>query len=963
MAAWILLPLIANAMGDGRQVSIDTGYWDRLAVEFRDPPVESRPMLRWWWFGGAVTDDELASQLEEMRRQGFGGVEIQPVYPLALDDASQGIRNLPYLSEEFCSRLRFAVEKARELGMTVDLTLGSGWPFGGPHIRPAERARKISLHETTVGGPGLFERVANPDPKDTDRVVAVLALRADAPPGAAQDVRDISSNLSSDGTIRWEAPPGDWKVAVAVESDTGQQVKRPTVGAEGYVHDHYSLPALERHIDLVGERLLAAVGGGQNIGCFFCDSWEVFGANWTSDFLDVFKRRRKYDLKQLFPLLWDETSPQAGAIRYDFRKTLSELALERFFEPLADYCESRGVCARIQAHGTPADTLLGYAAAHIPEGESIGAEGDRWAPEIAKRRTASSAAHLFGKPICSAEAYTWLRHPRYCTTLEQMKAASDVFFLDGINQIVGHGFPYSPRTMGSPGRNFYAATMINPNNTWWPCVNHLTGYVSRVSHMLRQGTWVADVLVYLPSGDTWSKPFEGHLSSSREWGEHIGAELLWAILASGFNFDVANDEVILQHAQVKDQRLVVREQSYRIVILPAVRRIPPATLHRISELADSGGVVIAWKNLPEESCSYPDRANQSQVVRELTARMFSPGGPRSAFHVADAAQLGGLLRKFEPDVVFDPPNPSLGFVHRRLDDSDVYFLANVSPEPVEVSAAFRSRGVPVLWDPTTGERLLAGYWSDTGSGTRIRLDLEAFKSTLVVFRPPSQVPLGFHLRTNLASPGIREGCSGWIVEGDASRRGKYWAGLGDESATAEVEAPPDDIVMRGPWELSFSDWAEPRMLEALRSWTELPELRFYSGAGTYLATFDIPSACDIASVRAELELGEVHEIAEVWVNDARTGTVWHRPHRLDITEVIRPGENQLRVVVTNLLINRVLGTPDPDYSELEKVYGRRFPPPREKSEVDEPLPSGLLGPVRISFKTRVRLQLLNSHVE
>ena len=90
-------------------------------------------MMRWWWFGPAVEKPELERELRAMKEGGIGGVEIQPVYPLMLDDPARGLVNLPYLSDGFLDALRFANDKARELGMRVDITLGSGWPYGGPH--------------------------------------------------------------------------------------------------------------------------------------------------------------------------------------------------------------------------------------------------------------------------------------------------------------------------------------------------------------------------------------------------------------------------------------------------------------------------------------------------------------------------------------------------------------------------------------------------------------------------------------------------------------------------------------------------------------------------------------------------------------------------------------------------------------------------------------------------------------
>ena len=104
-----------------------------LKQAFQHPPDDARIMVRWWWFGPSVTKAELEREMRAMKAGGIGGFEVQPTYPLEVEG------NYPYLSPEFLEALRFTGEKARELGLRMDLTLGSGWPYGGPHI-PLEQA-------------------------------------------------------------------------------------------------------------------------------------------------------------------------------------------------------------------------------------------------------------------------------------------------------------------------------------------------------------------------------------------------------------------------------------------------------------------------------------------------------------------------------------------------------------------------------------------------------------------------------------------------------------------------------------------------------------------------------------------------------------------------------------------------------------------------------------------------------
>jgi len=109
---------------------------------FQQPPDDARMMMRWWWFGPAVEKTELERELRAMKAGGIGGFEVQPVYPLEVEG------NYPYLSERFLDALRFTAEKAKELGLRFDLTLCSGWPYGGPHIGIGQASGRLRVSKT-----------------------------------------------------------------------------------------------------------------------------------------------------------------------------------------------------------------------------------------------------------------------------------------------------------------------------------------------------------------------------------------------------------------------------------------------------------------------------------------------------------------------------------------------------------------------------------------------------------------------------------------------------------------------------------------------------------------------------------------------------------------------------------------------------------------------------------------------
>ena len=221
--------------------------------------------MRWWWFGPSVTRPELERELTAMAQAGLSGVEVAYVYPLATATAQFG-------SDAFLADLRFAAEWARDLGLRFDLTLGSGWSFGGPHISPGLAARQLHWERREIG-PGPFDvPVASPWPGDELIAAYVGAGSLQEQPASYQWLPVV------DGQIMIEAGTGPRVVLLAYARLTGQNVKRAAAGAEGPVLDHYSATATEAHLHAVSDPMLAA-GGSELVGSVFCDSLEVYGAD------------------------------------------------------------------------------------------------------------------------------------------------------------------------------------------------------------------------------------------------------------------------------------------------------------------------------------------------------------------------------------------------------------------------------------------------------------------------------------------------------------------------------------------------------------------------------------------------------------------------------------------------------------------------------------------------------------
>ena len=240
----------------------------------------------------------------------------------------------------------------------------------------------------------------------------------------------------------------------------------------------------------------------------FSDSLEVYDSDWTGDLLEQFRQRRGYDLTPYLPALVQDLGPRTSDVRHDWGKTLSELIDEQYLTPVREWAAQHNTRFRSQTYGIPAVTLASNALVDLPEGE-----GDQWR-SFSPTRWASSASHLQGRTVTSSETWTWLHSPAFRATPLDIKAEADLFFLQGINQLIGHGWPYSPKEAGEPGWAFYAAMVLNDHNPWWLVMPDVTRYLQRISYVLRQGQPANDVALLLPTDDAWAQFTPGKASVS-----------------------------------------------------------------------------------------------------------------------------------------------------------------------------------------------------------------------------------------------------------------------------------------------------------------------------------------------------------------------------------------------------------------------------------------------------------------
>ncbi|HEY0075668.1 MAG TPA: glycosyl hydrolase [Abditibacteriaceae bacterium] len=888
---------------------------------------EHRPWTRWWWPGSAVTSEEITRHLQAFHKAGIGGVEISPIYAVP----GQETRSVPYLSECWMQMLKHTLSEARRFYMGVDIITGTGWPLGGSWVPTADGPLKLYLQNFKMG-----EAIRSKEKPEAE-LTALVGFFND-------QILNLTDKVNADGQLKWEAPPGNWSLIGAFVLNTGQQVKRAGPGGEGNVLDHLSAPAVQRYLEHFDEPLKQL--NGEMPRCFFNDSYEVFGANWTTDLWRQFEQRRGYDLRHhLISLNGEGDKETVSRVRSDYRQTVHELLLEEFTGQWTKWAHEKGAQTRNQAHGSPGNLLDLYAAADVPETEVfrtafIEIAGLKPLPgtplqgelkeEIFVCKMASSAAHVAGKKLCSSESFTWLgEHGK--VPLEHAKTEVDLLFTTGINHIFFHGTPFSPSDAPWPGWMFYATTHMAPSNPFWRDISALNAYIARCQSFLQSGTPDNDILLYLPIYDLWAQDKGSRdnlqfmtVHNAPDWlgamsGYKQACERMWD---RGYAFDSISDAQI-QSVQFTNGALQAPGASYRVLVVPNSHFMPLGTLEKLVQLAHSGATILCVGDLPQDVPGLVDltarRAKFQNVIRKIksglrvvrnTENFLSYGVGKGAISVSKDLEELFAAAKIPRESLTDD---NLEFVRRRDGDGWIYFVVNLGKTRVDkwLDFAAPQKALSAIgFDAMTGITGKLPVRNRNGK-TQIYLQLEVGGSLLIRALPQK-----------VETPVL----------------GVY-------------ETSPTHLPLNGPWHIEFVEGGpqlpSARKIKELSDWTtwtqDDEQLRAFSGTARYSVHFARPA---ITADGWELYLGEVCHSAHVRLNNHDLGKVIARPWRVRFEPSLLQDENLLEIEVTNLMANRLA---DLDRRKIDWHPFNFVDINYEPFDASnwEPVPSGLIGPVRL----------------
>lgn len=870
---------------------------------------------------------DIEKQLRSLADAGFGGVEITPIY------GAQGYEDqyIDYLSDDWMEILQFTIQKADELGMGVDMNLGTGWPFGGPQITPDKAASKLVLQSYNfTAGKKLADPITIQDKRQNKADVDLLAIVAYEKDGL---ITDLIKFIDQDGMLNW-TPKSDGVVIAAFNGKTRQKVKRAAPGGKGWTMDHFSKEALDVYLsrfDSAFEHI------DRRPRAFFNDSFEVYGSSGTKDIFQEFQQRRGYDLKLHLRELGSRIDTEMNRrIQSDYRETVGELLLEEFTQPWTNWSHNLGALTKNQAHGSPGNLLDLYATVDIPECETFGStyfpipglrrdtadiRVDNEVPDPIMLKFASSAANVTGKKYVSSETFTWLAE-HFKVSLSQCKPELEQAFLSGVNHVFYHGTTYSPEEAGWPGWLFYASVQFGPANSFWPHINGLNEYIARCQSVLQQGNADSDLLMYFPmydvrnitgrldqqlsihSIDEWLHPTNFYKESNK-------------LMGNGYFVDFASDKLISDFIVANGEINHVDEGGkYKTLIIPACEMMPIATLHDILELAQKGATII-FQELPKDVPGFNELENRRKELKALLESIpFESADQNMKMarmrdgKILLSSDLNVALNKLKID--HETINQTgLKFLRRKIKDDIYYYLVNHTSDNFDEAVELRvDTENAILMNPNRGNFGKITGINENGKA-KVRIQLKSGESIIVRCTDKNVAQI-----------------QDW----------KY------ASSSKEL------MTLDGPWKLSFShggpELPENTQLEKLLSWIELDDEKAVNFSGQGIYEYQLNMEDELADDYM-LELGKVAESAKVWINDKEVGVLWSLPFEVRVGKYLEKGENTVRIEVANLMANRIRFM-DQNGMEWRKFHEINFVNIRYKpfdASDWNPMPSGLLGPV------------------
>ncbi len=955
---------------------------------FKDPGNEARPRAYWNWLNGDVSLEGLTRDLEEAKDKGLGGLQMWDTEAMRNPDGFVPA-GPPFLGEESVKAIHHSMMEAERLDLDLGLICASGWNSGGSWVTPEMASKNLFHSGIVVSGPGQVKRklpfpeVPENCPMGEDGLpawyeeVAVLAW----PDSDEQvipdlsDIVDISDKFNGD-ILDWNAPSGNWQVVRFVCSNNGQMLIAASPNSKGLFIDFLDPAATRFHFEYIFRQIGLEKGTEKRtpLKTLDDDSMELHeGIQWTVGFREWFREQHGYDPVNWLPVFlgWKvENKDLDERFEYDYKKAVSDLLIFSHYTTGSEVCKEYGVQLVAEAGGPgppfwkscPVDALKALGNVDIPRGEFwLGNPRNLFLiKEIA------SASHIYGKKYIDAESWTTWR--RWRDGPFERKRLVDRAFCEGLNRVTYHGYSHSPVDDEYPGRSYHAGIDMNPQVVWWSKARPFMDYLARCCFMLQQGLYVADVAYYYGDQAPNFWPYYHNVP------EKPGIDGL----GSGYEYDVVNTDVILNRMAVEDGRITLPDgMSYRILVLPDRRDMPIEVLRMLGTMVSEGATILGPK--PSEVPGLGNAVAETEDLRKLADEMWGEcnGTTVKVNEYGRGKVVWGYtpeewLKKQSVGPDFSCRDPQFAenfdFIHRETAHAHIYFISNKKLEPLNTLCTFRVKNsTPHVWEPSDGSAKEQFVFEVEDDEITMPVVLPPGGSTFVVFSKEVS-STGLNVVMKKADTGNNDLPVQKVIAADKTsatiecwQNGAYlFTGRNKKQKQVAVNDIPDPELIEGAWKVAFDpEWGAPAevVLPGLISWTDHDDegIKYYSGKGTYSKTITVKKDWIGDHQHIYLELGKVGEIAEVYINGQSAGVVWKPPFRTDISKLVRPGSNELKIEVLNLWINRLTG--DRDLPEQEKFTrtniqsdGGSWLENYTEWHVE---PAGLIGPVRLLLSKEV----------
>jgi hypothetical protein len=432
---------------------------------------------------------------------------------------------------------------------------------------------------------------------------------------------------------------------------------------------------------------------------------------------------------------------------------------------------------------------------------------------------------------------------------------------------------------------------FQPANPWWAVSAPLNDWIGRLMEACRAPAKARTALLQpqRAAESTQDTPAMAELDTAFLTTAH-------ALEDVQVDFDFLDegaldaDPALVTHARPTGSKLVVGQQAYGIVVVPRTPILAVGTVRTLIRFVRGGGTVVVVGEPPSREAGGDDASLRGALNELSTARTAVRAADPVAAATAAAAAGGAAA-------VLEPRHNDVRVLRLEVDGRPAFVVLNERADAVDLTATFPATGVPEVWDPDTGTAAPVGVWRRASSGsTATVLRLEPKATLLVVFRAG---PERAHAVT-ASAPVERVRVDGRLatlrVTGPGPVTVTTTAGGRGYAGGATVSDPLAAVPLGGDWAFHFDRPDAPVTARPLGSWTDLDPA--FSGASWYEKEFDV-TAATLAGRRWTLDLGEVHEVAEVEVNGSGLGSRLWAPYRLDVTAALKPGRNRVRVRVTN----------------------------------------------------------------